>query len=132
MPTGAERWRTLASETFASAQAIADPESKQGLLLIAKAYERLAERAQAPKKCPASPTLARRGKPIMTATTTDILQANDWPDGYGNSVERVLYLLERHDEIELLRIISGVFETYVLQFAAGQVRRAIARVEQGS
>jgi hypothetical protein len=34
----------------------------------------------------------------MTTTTTDILHANDWPDGYGNSVERVLYLLERHDE----------------------------------
>jgi hypothetical protein len=52
MPTGAERWRTLAVETFAAAQAMADPESKQVLLLIAEAYERLAERAQAPKKPP--------------------------------------------------------------------------------
>jgi hypothetical protein len=50
IPTGAERWRMLAAETFAAAQAMADPESKQVLLLIAGAYERLAERAQAPKK----------------------------------------------------------------------------------
>jgi hypothetical protein len=67
----------------------------------------------------------------MTTTTTDILQANDWPDGYENSVERVLYLLERHDEIELLRIIAGVIEARGLRFAASQVRRAIARVERG-
>ena len=52
MPTGAERWRMLAVETFAAAQAMADPEAKQVLLLIAEAYERLAERAQAPKKSP--------------------------------------------------------------------------------
>jgi hypothetical protein len=49
MPTGAERWQALAVETFAAAQTMADPESKQVLLLIAEAYERLAERAQAPK-----------------------------------------------------------------------------------
>jgi hypothetical protein len=52
MPTGAECWRTLAVETFAAAQATADPESKQVLLLIAEVYDRLAERAQAPKKPP--------------------------------------------------------------------------------
>jgi hypothetical protein len=46
MPTGAERWGTLAVETFAAAQAMADPEPKQVLLLMA--YERLAERAQVP------------------------------------------------------------------------------------
>jgi hypothetical protein len=49
MPTGAER-RTLAVEAFAAAQAMADPESKQVLLLVAEAYERLTERAQATKK----------------------------------------------------------------------------------
>jgi hypothetical protein len=32
--------------------------------------------------------------------TEEILKANNWPDSYANSVERVLYLLERHDEIE--------------------------------
>jgi hypothetical protein len=112
---------------------MADPKSKQGLLLIAEAYERLAERGQAPKKCLArGPTLARRGKSIMTTTTTDILQANEWPDGYGNSIERVLYLLERHDEIELPRIVAAVFEARGSKFSAGQVRRAIARVEQGA
>jgi hypothetical protein len=42
--------------------------------------------------------------------TKEILKANNWPDSYTNSVERVLYLLERHDEIELLRIVAGVFE----------------------
>ena len=54
MPTklDAEYWRTLARETFATAQAMADPESKKVLLRIAEAYERLAERAQAPKKLP--------------------------------------------------------------------------------
>jgi hypothetical protein len=52
MPTGAERWRTLAVETFAAAEAMADPESKQVLLLITEVYERLAERAQAPNKPP--------------------------------------------------------------------------------
>jgi len=65
-------------------------------------------------------------------TTMEILKANNWPDSYANSVERVLYLLERHDGIELLRIVAGVFEARGLQLAAGQVRRAIARVEQGS
>jgi hypothetical protein len=40
----------LAAETFAAAQAIADPESKQVLLLIAETYERLAERTKAPKE----------------------------------------------------------------------------------
>jgi hypothetical protein len=54
--------------------------------------------------------------------TEEILKANNWPESYANSVERVLYLLERHDEIELLRIIAGVFEARGLQFAAGQVR----------
>jgi hypothetical protein len=44
----------------------------------------------------------------------------------------VLYLLGRHDEIELLRIVAGVFEAHGLQFAAGQVRRAVARIEQGA
>ena len=39
---------------------------------------------------------------------------------------------ERHDEIELVPIIAGVFEARGLQFAASQVRRAIARVEQGT
>ena len=43
-------------------------------------------------------------------TSTEILEANNWPDGYANRVERVLYLLERHDEIELLRIVASVFE----------------------
>jgi hypothetical protein len=64
--------------------------------------------------------------------TEEILKANTWPDSYTNSVERVLYLLERHDEIELLRIVAGVFEARGLQLVASQVRRAIARVEQGS
>jgi hypothetical protein len=68
----------------------------------------------------------------MTTTTTEILKANNWPDSYTNSVERVLYLLERHDEIELLRIVAGVFEARGLQFAASQVRRVIVRVEQGT
>jgi hypothetical protein len=50
-----------------------------------------------------------------------------------NSGEPVLYLLERHDEIELLRIVAGVLEARAAcGFASGQVRRAIARVEQGS
>jgi hypothetical protein len=64
--------------------------------------------------------------------TEEILKANTWRDSYANSVERVLYLLERHDEIELLRIVAGVFEARGLQFVASQVRRAIARVEQGT
>jgi hypothetical protein len=50
--------------------------------------------------------------------TVEILKANYWPDSYANSVERVPYLLERHDGIELLRIIAGVFEARCLQFAA--------------
>jgi hypothetical protein len=29
--------------------------------------------------------------------TEEILKANNWPNSYTNSVERVLYLLERHD-----------------------------------
>ena len=44
-------------------------------------------------------------------TTMEILKANNWPDSYANSVECVLYLLERHDEIELLRIVAGVFDS---------------------
>jgi hypothetical protein len=54
-------------------------------------------------------------------TTMEILKANNWPDSYANSVECVLYLLERHD-IELLRIIVGVFDARGMQFAPGQVR----------
>ena len=64
--------------------------------------------------------------------TNDILKANDWPADYAESVEHLSALLDRHGEAELLRIIAGVFEARGLQFAAGQVRRAIARVEQGS
>jgi hypothetical protein len=64
--------------------------------------------------------------------TEEILKANNWPDSYTNSIERVLYLLERHDEIELLRIFAGVFEARELQFATSQVRRAIARVDQAT
>jgi hypothetical protein len=64
--------------------------------------------------------------------TEEILKANKCPNKYANGNERVLYLLERHNEIELLRIIAGVFEARGLQFAGGQVRCAIASVEQGN
>jgi hypothetical protein len=30
-------------------------------------------------------------------TTKEILKANNWPDSYANSVEGVLYQLERHE-----------------------------------
>ena len=52
-------------------------------------------------------------------TTTDTIKANNWQDSYANSIERVLYLLERHDEIEPLRIVVGEFEARGMQFAAG-------------
>jgi hypothetical protein len=60
-------------------------------------------------------------------TTTEILNANNWPENCANSVERVLYLLERQDEIELLRIVAGVFEALGMQFAARQVQHRPGR-----
>ena len=69
---------------------------------------------------------------MSTTTASEILGANDLPADYAERVERAGALLDRHGEVELLRLIAGVLEARGLQFAADQVRRAIARVEQGS
>jgi hypothetical protein len=63
--------------------------------------------------------------------TTDIVKANNWPADYVESVERINALVERHGDAELLRMLVAVFEARGTQFAASQVRRAIARVDQG-
>jgi hypothetical protein len=69
---------------------------------------------------------------MSTMTTTDIIKANGWPADYVDSIDRVCVLLDRHGEAETLRIVAGVFEARGSQFAAGQVRRAVARIEQGT
>jgi hypothetical protein len=53
MPThddAAERWRSLAAEARATADAMTEPEAKRTLFSIAEGYERLARRAEARKK----------------------------------------------------------------------------------
>jgi hypothetical protein len=53
MPThddAAERWRSLAAEARAAADALTDPEAKRIMLSIAEGYEVLARRAEARKK----------------------------------------------------------------------------------
>ena len=62
----------------------------------------------------------------------NIIKANGWPADYVDSIERVCVLLDRHGEAEMPRIRAGVLEARGLAFAAGQIRRAVARVEQGS
>ena len=68
----------------------------------------------------------------QSMTAGEIVQVQDWPAVYTDSIARVMSLLERHGEGETLRIIAAVLEARGLQFAAGQVRRAVARIEQGA
>ena len=69
---------------------------------------------------------------LSTRPSTDIIKTNGWPADYVDSIERVCVLLDRHGEAEMPRIRAGVLEARGLAFAAGQIRRAVARVEQGS
>ena len=67
-----------------------------------------------------------------TVTAAEIVQVQDWPAVYTDSIARVMSLLERHGEGETLRIIAAVLDARGSQFAAGHVQRAVARIEQGA
>jgi len=71
----------------------------------------------------------------FVATFTSETRVRRHSDGRAHEeegVESVGALIDHQGEVELLRVVAVVLEARGMAFAASQVRRAVARIEQGA